>query len=96
VEENIARRRDGMMPAVNLAERMQVLWPWHSEKPVPRIGAKPHDAGQPAFEITKTNRPQESGQIATQGANGRVMLQAGIDGHDEKYGCARQLCDNRL
>ena len=44
VKQDVARRRDGVMPAVDLAERMQILRPWLAEQPIPCVGAEPHDA----------------------------------------------------
>ena len=40
MEEDVARRCDGMMPAVDLAERMQFLRPRLPEQPVPCVGAE--------------------------------------------------------
>lgn len=44
MKEDVTRRSHGMMPAVDLAERVQVLRPRLSEEPVPRVGAESHDA----------------------------------------------------
>jgi len=66
MKEDIARRCDGVMSAMDFAERMQFLRLRLSEKPVPRLGAKRHDARQPTLEVTEAYRPQKSGQIGTQ------------------------------
>ena len=66
MKEDVARRRDGVMPAADLAERMQVLRPRRAEEPVPSVGAERHDARQPSLEVAKADRTQEGGEIATQ------------------------------
>ena len=56
MEEDVARRRDGVMLAADLAERMQFLRPRRAEQPVPGVGAERHDAGQPALEVAEARR----------------------------------------
>ena len=43
MKEDVTRRRDGVMPAADLGERLQVLRPRLSEQPIPCVGAEPHD-----------------------------------------------------
>ena len=74
MKQDVARRRDGVMLAADLAERMQVLRPRRAEQPVPGVGAESHDAGQPAVEVAKADRAQEGGEIATQRPHGVIAF----------------------
>jgi hypothetical protein len=46
VEKEITRRRDRMMGALDLAERMQRCGTRLAEQPIPRVRAESHDAAQ--------------------------------------------------
>ena len=65
MKEDVARRCDGMMPAADFAEGMQVFRLWLSEETVPYVGAERHDAGQPTLKVTEADRAQQRGQVTT-------------------------------
>ena len=87
---------DGVMPAADFAERMQFFRPRRPEQPVPGVGAKRHDTGQPALEVTEADRTQERGQIAAKRPHGGTMFRPGVHRHDKKDGGARKLSNHRL
>src|SRR5579875_2906505 len=85
-----------MMPALDLAERMQVFWPWRTEKPVPGFGAKRHDARQAPFKVTEAHGSQQGGQITTKRPHRGAGLPSGIYRNDEKDCGARKPPNDRL
>lgn len=84
------------MLAADLLQRMQFFRPWRAEEPVPRFGAKRHDTGQAAFEITKAHGAQQGGQITTQTADSVTRLPSRIYSSDEKDRGTRKPPNDRL
>ena len=68
----------------NLPERMQLRRPRRPEQPVPRLGADPHDAGEARFEVAKSHRADQAGQVGAERAHGRAMVRSGLDRHDQE------------
>ena len=95
VEQEVARRRHGVMPAADLAERVQLRGRGAAEQPVPGIGADARDAGQPALEVAKAHRPHQCREIGAQSARGRSLSGPGIDRDHEEDREPRQPCDDR-
>ncbi|GMM62550.1 hypothetical protein NUTIK01_33270 [Novosphingobium sp. IK01] len=60
MEKQVTGCRDRMMHPVDFSERMQLLRSRGTEKTVPRLRAKSHDAGEAALEIAKADRANES------------------------------------
>lgn len=96
VKENIARRGNGMMHAVNFAKGMEILWPRRSKETIPGFRAQPHYAGKSRFEIAEANRPQKRGKVGTQSANSDFVFPSGIDRYGQENGSPRQFGDDRL
>jgi hypothetical protein len=96
MEEDVTRRRYGMMLAADLAEGMQVFRLRLHEKPIPRVRAERHDTGQPALEVAEAHCPQKRSQIAAQGPHAAFTFLSGINSHDEENGGPRELSDDGL
>ena len=63
---------------------MQFRRPRRPEEPVPRVGANPHNAGEPPFEVAKFHRAQQRGEVAAERAYGRAMVRPGLECHDQE------------
>ena len=96
VEEEIARRRRGVVLAADLAEGMELPGLRCAEQPVPGVGAEGHDAGEPAVGIAETDRAQQTRQVGAEAAHGRLMVRSVVHRHDEEHGGARQRRGDRL
>src|ERR1700723_1713610 len=61
MEENVARRGDGMtLAGVNLPKQMKLGRPRRSEELVPGIRPESRDAGKTRFDVTKLDSPYQS------------------------------------
>ena len=79
VEQQVARRRNRMARSgANLPERMQFRRPRRPKKPVPRVGPKPHDAGEVPFQVAKLHRAQQRGEVSAERAHGRTIVYARV------------------
>jgi hypothetical protein len=79
MEEEVARRGHRVVrSAHDFAERVQMGRSRLPEQPVPRIGAKPYDAGQLAFQVTESNRAQEGGEVSAERTDGAGSLDSWI------------------
>ena len=96
VEEDVPRRGDRVVAASDFAERVEVGRARRPEKPVPRIGPEPEDAGQLAFDVAKPDCAQERGKIGTERAHRRASLAPWIDSHNEEDRRARKRGHDRL
>jgi hypothetical protein len=96
VEEEIARRRRGVMLALDLTKGMQLPGPRRAEQPVPGVGAEAHDAGQPAVGIAEADRAQQARQVGGKALHGLLMVRSVVHRHDEEHGGARQRRGDRL
>ena len=97
VEQDVAGRRDGLArPGPEFAERVQFRRARRAEQPVPNCRPERHDAGQIAFEIAKSDRPQQGAQIGAQGSRRRFGLGAGLDRDHKKDRGAGQLHRQQL
>ena len=95
-QEDVAWCGHGMVPAPDLAKRMQALWAWRAKKAVPGIGAKRHDTGQSAIEVAKAHRTQEAAQIATKASYSGTRFRTGIHCSDQKNRSTREMSNNWL
>ena len=73
-------------PRENFQERMEFRRTGQAEEAVPGIGTNPHNAGQGAIKIAKTNTSKERGKICAKGKNSCTMIVSGID-RDHKKNC---------
>src|SRR6185295_849582 len=55
-----------------------------SKELVPRVRPKRHHTGQPAFGGTRSDRPQERGEVSTERPDRGAMSRAGLELHDEE------------
>ncbi len=71
-------------PGAEFAERMQLRRARDAEQPIPDLGPKRDDAGQPAIEVAKPDRAQQVGHIGAERAHRALGLGPGVDRDDEK------------
>ena len=101
VEQQVARRGNRMARSgANLAERMQFRRPRRPKEPVPRVGSKPHDAGEAPFQVAKFHRAQQRGEISAERAQGGAIFGARIKRRDQEDRGASErrrycLCEGR-
>ena len=90
MEQQVARRGDGVMHAADFAKGVQLSRFRRSEQAVPRVGADPHDAGESAIGRAKADAPHQRGEIAAQAARRSLGFRPGAQSDDQKNGGARQ------
>ncbi len=72
VEENVARRGDGMAAAgANLPKRMKLGRAWRSEELVPGIGPESGDARKAGLYVAKLHRANQPGETRAKVAQAR-------------------------
>lgn len=76
-----------MMNTIDLTEGMQVLRLSTTKKATPSFLTKTQYARQATASYTKTNTSDQRGQCCTECANSRFSRCAGINGHNQEYGC---------
>jgi len=96
MKEDVTRRCDGVMPARisrNGCRSFGLGSPKnrsHASEPNPMT----HD--KPPFEVTKADRPQESGEITTQRPHDGITSRLGLIVTTRKIAARRELRDDRL
>src|SRR5690606_3381141 len=91
MEQQVARRRDGVMDAVDLAEGVEFARARGAEQPVPGLRAEAGDARQAAVQIAETDGAHDRRQVRAQGADGLNALSAFIECRDQEYRRAREI-----
>src|ERR1700750_2119266 len=81
---------------VDLPEWMEFGWPRVPEQSVPCLGSDPHHAGQPSFEIAKTNRPDQCQEISAERPDGHAVVWPRIYRQNEEDPGARKRGGYRL
>ncbi len=76
----------------DLAERVQLRRPRLAEKPVPRVGPEPHDAGKAGFEVAKFHGAQQRGEVPAERTDGGAIVRARIYRHDQEDRGAGERC----
>ncbi len=97
VEENVARRGDGMaFPGANLPKRMKLGGTRRSEELVPGIRPESGDARKARLYVAKLDRANQPGEIRAKGAQLRVGVLVLADAHHQKDRRPRKRTDHRL
>ena len=68
----------------NLPERMKFRWAVRSKEPVPRVGAKAHDAREPPFQVAKLHGSQQRGEVPAERPHGGSIVQARVYCNDQE------------
>ena len=96
MEQQVARRRYGMVTATDLAERMQIPGPGVPNSRSQASEPIPSTQDKPALEVAKAHRPDQCREVGAHGARRGLVVRPGIDRDDEKDREARQSGDDRL
>jgi hypothetical protein len=68
----------------NLPERTQFCRQRRPEEAVPRVGAKPYDAGKSSFQVAKFHCAQQRGEVSAERAQGCTIVEARIERRNQK------------
>ena len=96
MKEDVTRRCDGVVSTTDFTERMQIFRPRRAEQPIPCVGAKRHDTGEPTLQVTEAHGFQKGGQITTEGPHGRSVFRSGVYRHDQEDSGACECCGDWL
>ncbi len=85
MEQHIARSSDSMpIAAPKLPERMKFGRTRIAKEPVPHIGTESRDTGQSGLDVAELDRTNQSGEVATEGAEGCITLWLRLHGDDKE------------
>src|SRR5262249_32256043 len=97
VEENVARRGDGMASSgANLLKGMKFGGTRRSEEFIPGIRSESGDACKTCLYVAKVHRTNQPGEIRTKGPQTRVSVPVLADAHHQKDRRPRKRTDHSL
>src|SRR3984957_8356476 len=68
----------------NLAEGMQCGGPRRPKEAVPRVGPKPHDAGNATFQVAEFHRAPQRAEISAERAQPGAIVRARVERRDQE------------
>jgi hypothetical protein len=85
VKKQVAGSGNSMARArMNLPEHMQLFWANPPKKFVPRVGPEAHNTGKPSFDVTKSDRTHDRGEVRAERPNRPAGSGAWLDRHNEE------------